>query len=204
MNHLEAYWTGEAEYDYPTIDDLLLGPGYRDVALDLGCGNGRYLVHLARQYQMVIGMDLPQSTLDVLQTYANVPANVYLLSADVRHLPLQSGSVTAVLAWGLLCELAVETIQHSLTEMARVLKPGGMLSIYEPINRFGYPEPENVFRGMDVTRVIKIARKVKDFYLQVQPLTDPLFGFDERDLVQLAEKAGFKEIHMELEARIGS
>lgn len=125
VNHLEGYWTGEAEHDYPTIDDLLLGTGYRDVALDLGCGDGRYLVHLARQYQMVIGMDLPQSTLDVLQTYANVPANVYLLRADVRHLPLQSGSVTSVLAWGLLCELAVETIHHSLAEMARVLKPGG-------------------------------------------------------------------------------
>ena len=98
----------------------------------------------------------------------------------------------------------VEATQEAFASLFRVLKPGGMLSIYEPINRFGYPEPENVFRGMDVTRVIKIARKVKDFYLQVQPLTDPLFGFDERDLVQMAEKAGFKEIHMELEVRIGS
>jgi arsenite methyltransferase len=38
-------------------------------------------------------------------------------------------------------------------ELHRVLKPGGRLSIFEPINNFTYPEPPHLFGGSDVTPV---------------------------------------------------
>ena len=34
------------------------------------------------------------------------------------------------------------------------------------------------------------------------PTTDPMMDFDERDLVAQAEKAGFKEVHLELQVEI--
>ena len=85
----------------------------------------------------------------------------------------------------------------------RVLKPGGRLSIFEPINRFAFPEPPGQFLGYDVGPIREIAQKLEALYQSIQPPdTDPMTDFDERDLLKLAEDAGFKEIHLELQAEI--
>lgn len=60
-----------------------------------------------------------------------------------------------------------------------------------------------MFRGYDVTPIMEIVQKVKAVYQRLQPLdADPIVDFDERDLIALAEKAGFKEIHLELQAEV--
>jgi len=54
-----------------------------------------------------------------------------------------------------------------------------------------------------VTSVMNIAQKIKAVYRELQPPdTDPMLDFDERDLIACAEHAGFKEIHLELQAEI--
>jgi hypothetical protein len=46
-------------------------------------------------------------------------------------------------------------------------------------------------------------RKLTALYLRIQPLdSDPMGDFDERDLVAQAEKAGFSEIHLELQIEV--
>jgi hypothetical protein len=81
-----------------------------------------------------------------------------------------------------------------------VLKPNGGLSIFEPINRFAFPEALDRFVGYDVTPVVEIAHKVKAVYESIQPPdTDPMVDFDERDLIACAEKAGFTQIGLELQ-----
>ena len=50
---------------------------------------------------------------------------------------------------------------------------------------------------------MEIAEKVKALYLLLQPPnTDPMLDFDERDLIAFAEKAGSKEIHLELQVDV--
>ncbi len=84
-----------------------------------------------------------------------------------------------------------------------MLRRGGRLSIYEPINRFAHPEPPHLHWGYDVTPVLEIAGKVRSVYERIQPFdSDPMLDFDERDLLGLAEGAGFGEIQLELEAEI--
>src|SRR5687768_10171945 len=93
--------------------------------------------------------------------------------------------------------------QQAFNEFHRVLKPGGQLSIFEPINRFAFPEPPDRFEGYDITPVMEIAQKLKDVYERIQPSgIDPMGDFDERDLIAHAEKAGFREIHLELQIEI--
>ncbi len=93
--------------------------------------------------------------------------------------------------------------RRAIREFHRVLKPGGRISIYEPINRFAHPQPPHLYWGYDVTPVVEIAGKVRAVYERIQPIdSDPMLDFDERDLLGLAEEAGFEDIHLGLEAEI--
>ena len=96
----------------------------------------------------------------------------------------------------------VKDKRRAFEEFHRVLKPGGRLSIFEPINNFTYPEPPHLFGGSDVTPVADLAERVKAVYTSGQPPEEsPMLDFDERDLFDLAERAAFEEIHLNYEAK---
>jgi arsenite methyltransferase len=82
-----------------------------------------------------------------------------------------------------------------------VLKPGGRLSLWEPINSFAYPEPEHLLLGLDVSEIQPLARKLKSVH---SPLSGDvtLTDFDERDLFEWAERAGFWSIELAYEAKL--
>jgi arsenite methyltransferase len=59
------------------------------------------------------------------------------------------------------------------------------------------------FSGYDVSGLGEIGRKLRDLFARYQPPgSDPMFDFDERDLVRLAEVRGFFPIQLSLEAVI--
>jgi SAM-dependent methyltransferase len=114
---------------------------------------------------------------------------------------IEDSSVDAVTTRSVL--IYVSDKQKAFREFHRVLKPGGRLSIFEPIGSFSDPEPRDRFAGYDISPVMDIGQKIKDVYDRLQPLgIDPMGNFDERDLLNQAESAGFKEIHLELQANI--
>ena len=60
-----------------------------------------------------------------------------------------------------------------------------------------------MFAGCDVTPIMELAAKVKAVRLRAQPPeTDPMFNFDERDLVTCTQSSGFGEIHLELRIEV--
>jgi SAM-dependent methyltransferase len=93
---------------------------------------------------------------------------------------------------------------RALHEIHRVLRPGGRLSVFEPINSFDHPWPDERFFGYDVRPVQELAAKVMAVYDRLQPPDDPMLDFDERDLLRNVEEAGFVDIHLMLEATIDS
>jgi SAM-dependent methyltransferase len=89
----------------------------------------------------------------------------------------------------------------ALREFHRVLRPGGRISLFEPINRL-QQEPGR-FYGYDVRPVAPLASKVIAFYQSTRPPgDDPMLDFDDRDLVRQAEAAGFPEIDLEVRFRV--
>lgn len=96
----------------------------------------------------------------------------------------------------------VEDKESAFGEFARVLPPGGRISLFEPINRFSRTAADT-WAGYDLSAIPDISAKLRAVYDAIQPPdTDPMLDFDERDLVDLAERASFFPIRLDLEAEI--
>jgi ubiquinone/menaquinone biosynthesis C-methylase UbiE len=194
---------------YPVRDKVLqhanLGEG--ETLLDVGCGDGLIGFGALEKVQTarVIFSDISQDLLDHAQSLARdmqLTGRCEFLNASADDLSaLGDAGVDVVTTRSVL--IYVSAKQKAFDEFYRVLKPNGRLSIFEPINRFGWPGPDHLFMGCDVTPVQALAQKVKDVFLCLQPPeVDPMTDFDERDLLAYAEKAGFRESHLELQAKV--
>ena len=193
----------------PIRDKVLKNSGLceGETLLDVGCGDGLIAFGALNQVveSRVIFSDISQDLLNHAQRLAqeiNVDARCRFACASAESLAeIADGSVDAVTTRSVL--IYVEDKQTAVDEFFRVLVPGGRISLFEPINRFGLPEPGNFLWGYDVTSVLEIAQKVKQVYEEHQPFkSDPMLNFDERDLIQHAERAGFREIYLELQCRV--
>ena len=87
---------------------------------------------------------------------------------------------------------------RAFSAMHRVLRPGGRLSLFEPINRLMFPEPADRFWGYDVSSVAALADKVKASFDRLEAANAAtMMDFDDRDLARLAESTGFERVHLE-------
>ncbi|WP_199044552.1 class I SAM-dependent methyltransferase [Glycomyces salinus] len=89
--------------------------------LDVGCGNGSYVLRLREAFPEaeVVGIDKSAGVLDELAEPTVV--------ADVVDLPFETGSADVVLAMHMLYH--VPDIEKALDELVRVLSPGGVLFV---------------------------------------------------------------------------
>lgn len=196
-------------YLYPVRNKVLkrarLGEG--ETLLDVGCGDGLIgfgalqKTDSTRVVFSEISEDLLQHTRAVAEKMGVLDRSEFMTAPAEDLSAIASGSVDAVTTRSVLIYVSLK--EEAFREFHRVLKPGGRLSIFEPINRFDYPERPDRFAGCDVAAVAAIAQKVKALYEQIQPPdSDPMLDFDERDLVRLAEQAGFSEIQLELQVKV--
>ena len=96
----------------------------------------------------------------------------------------------------------VKEKERAFGEFLRVLRPGGRISLFEPINRFGIEERRRNW-GFDLDEdAARLMERLTSLAAEFQPSDDPMFDFDERDLLALAEKAGFFPIELEYVAEI--
>jgi arsenite methyltransferase len=197
------------DYLYPLRDKVLshvrLAPG--ETLLDVGCGDGLIAFGALEKFEgcRVIFSDISDDLLrhaEALASEMSLRQRCQFVHASADDLSmLADGSVDAVTTRSVL--IYVSDKRKSFQEFYRVLAEGGQLSIFEPINRFAFPEPPDRFEGYDVTPVMDLADKLKALYFRIQPLdSDPMLDFDERDLIAHAERAGFPEIHLELQAYV--
>lgn len=118
------------------VESLELRPGAR--LLDLGCGNGRVAIPLARRGVAVTGVEMSEDWVAVARAWAmrdGVLAR--LIHADLRAIPFpglaEDASFDAILSIGVLFEHLPESdeqAQRLLGELHRLLCPGGHCLIF--------------------------------------------------------------------------
>ncbi|MGH3001589.1 MAG: class I SAM-dependent methyltransferase [Gaiellaceae bacterium] len=172
--------------------------------LDVGCGEGLIAFGaLERGASQVIFSDISRDLLDFCRSAATdlgVLDRCEFVQAAAHDLRAIAGSSVDVVATRSVL-IYVEDKAGAFAEFARVLRPGGRISLYEPINRFaqeaGCPD---VFAGYDLAPLGGVVSKLLAVYEGLQPSdSDPMLDFDERDLIRLAEHAGFFPIGLTLE-----
>lgn len=190
------------------LENAALADG--DVALDVGCGDGLIgLGALGRigERGVVIFSDISQDLLDECRARAEeavvAPQRCrYVLASADALVGIDDASVDAVLLRSVL--IYVQDKETAFREFHRVLRPGGRLSLFEPINRFSQPMSRGTrFFGFELPHVAEIAGRVRSVFEERQPPDeDPMLDFDERDLVEAAVQAGFLPVRLELRADV--
>ncbi|HLG62884.1 MAG TPA: class I SAM-dependent methyltransferase [Ktedonosporobacter sp.] len=177
--------------------------------LDVGCGDGLIAFGALDRvgiYGKVIFSDISQNLLDHCQALAQemkILDRCQFVQAAAQDLsPIENRSVDVVTTRSVL--IYVHEKQEAFNEFYRVLRPNGRLSIFEPINRFTYPEPPHLFLGYRVPLSMRpLVKKVWAVHARYHSSqTESMIDFDERDLIAFAERAGFSEVHLELKISI--
>jgi arsenite methyltransferase len=203
---------GDPEYERRMLEELATvrdkvldnaGLASGETVLDVGCGNGLIAFGALERGANVVFADISRPLLDdcrELAADAGIADRCRFVEATATELDeIEDESIDVVTTRSVL--IYVKDKERAFAEFHRVLRPGGRISLFEPINRFGM-EQRRTSWGYHVDGVRESMDKLKEVYASRQPADDPMLDFDERDLISLAEGAGFFPIHLEYRADI--
>jgi arsenite methyltransferase len=176
-----------------------------ETVLDVGAGDGLIAFSAAELVGpdgTVIFSEVSSPLLDHAKAVADergVAAHMEFVKASAEELaPIPAESVDVVATRSVL--IYVEAKAAAFRQFYRVLRLGGRVSIFEPIDRY-FELTHDEFWGFDATPVRDLVQRLWAFEGWDDPgvyESDPMSNFDERDLFQHAEAAGFDHVVVEL------
>ncbi len=135
------------------IFEFIEGRDQRLLSLaDIACGTGRFLGQIAQAFPALplIGIDLSAAYLAEARRYLAGRRNVTLLQGNAETLPLPDASQDIVTCIYLYHELP-RAVRRSVTvEIARVLKPGGLLVFIDSLQWGDRPDYEGLLEAFPV------------------------------------------------------
>lgn len=100
--------------------------------LDVGCGDGGLVRFLTREGARVVGLECSQVQLRHAEAAARIGGESYVFGRG-EDLPFEDRSFDAVVFSNSLHHVAPEAMDRALEEAGRVLRPGGLLYVVEPL-----------------------------------------------------------------------
>ena len=194
------------EYLEPIRDRVLaaarINPGA--VVMDVGCGDGLLgfgALPMVGAAGRVVFADVSK---ELLQRCRDIAAELdvsnrcrFVHTGAERLDGIDDGSVDAVMTRSVL--IYVDNKAGAFAAFHRVLRPGGRISLFEPINRRFTELNKDTLFGYLAAPIKDLADKVWAVFKSAAPADGPMMGFDETDLFRLAESEGFSEITVTLD-----
>jgi len=118
------WYAGQRAIAFGILDGLLSGPAGR--SLDAGCGSGRNLLELRRR-GTAVGVDLAPEALAFCRL-----RGVAAVRGDLLRLPFPAAGFDVVTSFDVIYHRWVEDDRAAVRELARVLRPGGLLLVRVP------------------------------------------------------------------------
>ena len=148
---VEALFTGTADAmrraALAEISRELKGRDQRGVhLLDVACGNGRFLSQLMEVYPRLkaAGLDLSPSYTEAARARLKAWPQVEVFHEAAEAMPLDDDSRDIVVSIFLFHELPEEVRGKVLSEIARILKPGGAFILADSVQFGDYPEMDGL------------------------------------------------------------
>ncbi|MEM4575942.1 MAG: class I SAM-dependent methyltransferase [Candidatus Nezhaarchaeales archaeon] len=119
---------------YPWIEIVhLLGEISNKTLLDIGCGNGRHLVELAKGASIAVGIDLSKKLIKIAKTRISrlgVTHKAMLVLGDMLFMPFRPESFDSIACIAVMHHVPTKNLrQLAVSEIARVLRSGGLAVI---------------------------------------------------------------------------
>lgn len=177
-----------------------------DVLLDVGCGTG--LIGFGALERLgpdgrVIFSDISEDLLDECRRAAGDDPRCSFVRAPVHDLTgIPDASVDVVALRSVL--MYSNRKADAFAEFFRVLRPGGRLSMFEPINRFLLERgPWRPF-GLTDSPVDDLLLRIAGVYRSgAEAASHTMVDFDERDLIDWVVAAGFEAVGLDYRAEVG-
>jgi len=160
--------------------------------LDIGCGDGRNILSIVEKVQSVVGIDIDPKAIEDAIRRLHQYKNVQIILGSAFDLPCDEYQYDVVI----LSMTFVNFSNHknkSLTEMKRVLKPGGkiVMSVY---SEHAMNERLNMYKkiGVPVQEVL-----VKEVIFDKSVGANTSEQFSIQDIESMAKSVGLKMTHYE-------
>jgi ubiquinone/menaquinone biosynthesis C-methylase UbiE len=137
----KEFWeSGEKDYKRYVSDDILirkLFPNFSEVViLDVGCGIGRLTKFMAKDFCLVLGVDISSKMIELANENLQDYSNVELFETNGNTYPLEDKSVDFVFSYLVFQHIKEERMLFSnFREAYRVLKEGGILKVRVRIDK---------------------------------------------------------------------
>jgi 2-polyprenyl-3-methyl-5-hydroxy-6-metoxy-1,4-benzoquinol methylase len=153
--------------------------------LDVGCGYGRVTLPLSHAGYEVEGIDIAPNLIEAARRAADAEgARINFTVGSMTRLPYAEGSFDAVIClWSAFYELLEEDEQRdAVSEMWRVLRPGGFALIEGP--------PNADLAEADIEGGARRGPEARIAWITVEGLLNPHYVHDERSLGHICAAAG--------------
>ncbi len=153
-------WRTWVEKHY--VAEFDLKPGMR--LLDVGCGDGFWAMLLAEQGMEVAGIDRAASAIEVAQS--RLPEAEFVRADITNPLPFEPESFDVAFMRGLsvfgVPEIVDDATDRQLANIARVVRPGGMLLASTYTNLSGVPSEGSTWINHRVSTIVAAIEKVAE------------------------------------------